>query len=274
MSAHVSEIYRYPIKSCKGHALREAVTDARGIVGDRQMMIVDAGGDFVSQRDLPRLALIEPTIHGETMTLRAPGMEPISFVPSNEGRRVKARVWNDVCDAIDQGNAIAEWLQDFLSAPVRLVRMADDFERHVDPRYARRPSDQTGFADGYPFLLISQASLDDLNVRLSSPIAMNRFRPNIVVSGCDAFAEDDWREFRIGNITFSAVKPCARCNVPAIDQDTAVAGREPIRTLATYRTFGQKVLFGQNLVADRTGVLRVGDEVEVISWASAAPRTR
>ncbi|MCS6846594.1 MAG: MOSC domain-containing protein [Anaerolineae bacterium] len=266
MTICVSALYRYPIKSCKGHALQTAVTDARGIAGDRRMMIVDALGEFITQRDLPRLALIEPVMNDDgSMTLRAPGMPPLSFTPSNEGRRLKARVWNDVCDAIDQGNDVAGWLQDFLAAPVRLVRMADDFVRRVDARYARRPSDQTGFADGYPFLLISQASLDDLNARLDSPVPMNRFRPNIVVSGCNAFAEDEWREFRIGDIVFSAVKPCARCSVPAIDQDTAIAGREPIKTLATYRTFGRKVLFGQNLVAANTGVLRVGDAVEIIA---------
>lgn len=269
MTIRVSALYRYPIKSCKGHALQAAGTDARGIADDRRMMIVDSSGEFITQRDVPRLALIEPLMSDDgSMTLRAPGLSPISFKPSNEGWRVKVRVWNDICDAIDQGNAVAAWLQDFLAMPARLVRMADDFVRHVDARYALRPSDQTGFADGYPFLLISQASLDDLNARLDSPIPMNRFRPNIVVSGCDAFAEDDWREFRIGDIVFSAVKPCARCTVPTIDQDTAIAGREPIKTLATYRTFGRKVLFGQNLVAANVGVLRVGDEVEIIAKRS------
>lgn len=153
--------------------------------------------------------------------------------------------------------------------PARLVRMADDFVRRVDARYARQPSDQTGFADGYPFLLISQASLDDLSARLA-PLPMNRFRPNIVVSGCDAFAEDDWREIRIGGIIFNIVKPCARRAIPTIDQDTAIAGPEPLRTLAAYRTFGQKVLFGQNLVAANTGTLRVGDEVEIIATARPA----
>lgn len=271
MTISVLALYRYPIKSCKGHALREAITDARGIVGDRRMMIVDSQGEFITQRDAPRLALIEPVINDDSsMTLRAPNKSSVSFMPSNEGRRVKARVWRDVCDAIDQGDEVAAWLQDFLSMPARLVRMADDFVRRVDARYARRPSDQTSFADGYPFLLISQASLDDLNARLDSPIPMNRFRPNIVLSGCNAFAEDDWREIRIGDITFNVVKPCARCAVTTIDQDTAIAGREPLRTLAAYRAFGQKVLFGQNLVAANTGVLRVGDEVEIIATATSA----
>lgn len=154
--------------------------------------------------------------------------------------------------------------------PARLVRIADDSVRRIDARYARRLSDQTGFADSYPFLLISQASLDDLNARLASPVPINRFRPNIVISGCDAFAEDDWREIRIGGIVFNIVKPCARCAIPTIDQDTAIAGPEPLRTLAAYRTFGQKVRFGQYLVAANTGSLRVDDEVQVVATAASA----
>lgn len=269
----ISALYCYPIKSCKGHALQEAITDARGIVGDRSMMIVDACGEFISQREAPRLALIAPQPHADgTMTLSAPGMPSLSFHPGDAGQRVKVRVWNDICEAVDQGDAVAEWLQEFLAAPARLVRIADDFERRVDPRYARHASDQTGFSDGYPFLLISQASLDALNARLAAPVPMNRFRPNIVVSGCPPFAEDGWCDFRINGILFSAVKPCARCVVPTIDQDTAAVGPEPLRTLATFRTFGQKVLFGQNLVAAEVGVLRVGDEVEVVTRADATFR--
>ncbi|GIV83448.1 MAG: MOSC domain-containing protein [Candidatus Roseilinea sp.] len=271
MTIRVSALYCYPIKSCQGHALDETMTDVRGIVGDRRMMIVDSHGEFITQRTMPRLALIEPVMNNDgSITLRAPNQPPASFVPSNAGPRVQVRVWRDVCGAIDQGEAVAAWLQNFLGMPARLVRIADDVVRRVDARYARRPSDQIGFADGYPFLLISQASLDDLNARLASPVPMNRFRPNIVVSGCDAFAEDHWRELRIGNIIFHVVKPCARCTIPTIDQDTAIAGREPLRTLSTYRTFGQKVLFGQNLVAANTGSLRVGDEVVITATATAA----
>ena len=264
MPITVSALYRYPIKGCKGHALTEAQTDARGIAGDRSLMIVDAANEFISQRDLPRMALIAPEIHGDHIVLTAPGMPAIPFQPTNEGRRVRARVWNDVCDAIDQGNQPALWLQDFLREPVRLVRMADGFARKCDPKYARSEQDQTSFSDGYPFLLISQASLDDLNAKLSEPVPMNRFRPNIVVEGCAPFAEDGWRDIRIAGVDFGVVKPCARCNVPTIDQETAVAGREPIKTLASYRTVNQKVLFGQNLIASNAGVLRVGDAVEII----------
>ncbi len=208
------------------------------------------------------MALIEPVLRGDVVTLRAPGMEEVSFVPTNGGRPVQARVWKSVCDAVDQGNDAALWLQDFLGAPVRLVRMADGFTRPLNPQYARSPHDTTGFADGYPFLLVSQASLDDLNARLSSPIPMNRFRPNIVVGGCGAFAEDNWVDFSIGGIRFAGVKLCPRCPIPTIDQERGeVTGREPIKTLATYRTINQQVMFGQNVIAASTGVLRVGDEV-------------
>lgn len=260
----ISELHLYPIKGCRGTALREARTDARGIVGDRGMMVVDAYGEFITQRDMPRLALIAPELRPDGVTLRAPGMPDLTFTPSNGGRRMLARVWKDVCDAVDQGNDAALWLQDFLAAPVRLVRMADGHERKCDPKYARSERDQAGFADGYPFLLISQASLDDLNARLEAPVPMNRFRPNIVVTGCAPFEEDAWIDIRAGGIDFGVVKPCARCSVPTIDQDTAVGGREPIKTLATYRARDQKVMFGQNLIAASAGLLRVGDAVDVV----------
>jgi uncharacterized protein YcbX len=264
MRITVSALYRYPIKGCKGHTLAEAPTDARGIAGDRRLMIVDADNEFISQRALPRMALIAPEVDGDHIVLTAPGMPALTLQPTNDGRPVRARVWNDVCDAVDQGNPVALWLSDFLREPARLVRMADDFERKCDPKYARSERDQTSFSDAYPYLLISQASLDDLNAKLSEPVPMNRFRPNIVVAGCTPFAEDGWRDIRIAGVDFGVVKPCARCNVPTIDQDTAVAGVEPIKTLATYRTVNQKVMFGQNLIALNAGVLRVGDAVEIV----------
>jgi uncharacterized protein YcbX len=264
MTIHVSALYRYPIKSCKGHALQEAPTGARGIAGDRSMMIVDVNNEFITQREMPRMALIEPVMHGDVITLRAPGMDELSFQPSNRGRGVQARVWQSVCDAVDQGNEVSLWLQDFLAAPARLVRIADDFVRKVNPQFARNPGDQTGFSDGYPFLLISQASLDDLNARLASPVPMNRFRPNIVVAGCAPFAEDGWQNFTVNGIAFSGVKLGLRCPIPTIDQERGeVTGREPIKTLAAFRTINQKVMFGQNLVAANTGVLRVGDVVVI-----------
>jgi MOSC domain-containing protein len=264
-AVRVAALYRYPIKSCAGTRLEAGVVGRRGFAGDRALMLVDPEGRFLTQRERPRLALIAPRLEGETLTIEAPGMPPLTVVATNDGPRAKVVVWRDRCAAIDQGDAAADWFGDFLGAPCRLARMDAAFVRRVDGRYARRPDDQTGFADGYPFLLISAASLDDLNGRLASPLAMNRFRPNIVVTGCPPYAEDRWRRIRIGPVVFDLVKPCARCVITTTDQATAERGQEPLRTLATYRRRRDgKVLFGQNLVHEGEGVIRAGDAVEIL----------
>jgi uncharacterized protein YcbX len=264
-SARVAALYCYPIKSCAGTRLEAGVVGRRGLVGDRALMLVDPEGRFLTQREFPRMALIAPRIDGTTLTIEAAGMPPLTVAATDDGPRLKVVVWRDRCAAVDQGDAAAEWFGDFLGAPCRLARLADDFVRRVDARYARRPDDQTAFTDGYPFLLISAASLDDLNGRLASPLAMNRFRPNIVVSGCPPFAEDGWRRLRIGPVVFDVVKPCARCAITTTDQATAERGAEPLRTLATYRRRRDgKVLFGQNLLHEGAGVIRVGDALEIL----------
>jgi hypothetical protein len=166
--------------------------------------------------------------------------------------------------AIDEGPSVAEWLTAFLAVRCRLVRFPDDAKRRVDPEYAG-PNDEVGFADGFSFLLTSCASLDDLNQRLAAPLPMNRFRPNIVVSGGEAFEEDRWKRIRIDGITFAVVKPCARCVTTTVDQQTGEASREPLRTLATFRNVaGRGVMFGQNLIHGQSGTLHVGAEVAVI----------
>jgi uncharacterized protein YcbX len=191
-------------------------------------------------------------------------MPPLRVACRDDGPRERVTVWKDRVPAVDQGDEAADWFAAFLGAPCRLARLPDDYARRVDGRYARRPDDQTGFADGYPFLLLSEASLDDLNGRLASPLEMRRFRPNIVVAGCAPFAEDGWRRFRVGPIGFDVVKPCARCVVTTTDQETAERGVEPLRTLATYRRVRNKAMFGQNLVHEGSGVIRVGDPVEIV----------
>jgi uncharacterized protein YcbX len=264
--ARVAALYHYPIKSCAGTRLAAGVVGRRGFAGDRALMLVDPEGRFLTQREFPRMALIAPRLDGETLTVEAPGMSPLTVVATDDGPRAKVVVWRDRCTAIDQGDAAAAWFGAFLGAPCRLARMADDFVRRVDGRYARRPDDQTGFADGYPFLLISEASLDDLNGRLASPLPMNRFRPNIVVTGCPPFAEDRWKRIQLGPVVFDLVKPCARCVITTTDQTTAERGKEPLRTLATYRRRRDgKVLFGQNLLHEGEGVIRAGDAVEILS---------
>jgi len=261
----VSALFRYPIKSCRGAPLEEAALDQRGIVGDRQLMLVDPEGSFLTQRDLPRMALIVPSLDGDLLTVRAPGADELRVRCTRGGPRVDVTIWRDLCVAVDQSQEASDWFRAFLGVPCRLVGMADEHVRRVDAKYARRSDDQTAFTDGYPLLLMSEASLEDLNRRLPAPLPMNRFRPSVVVRGCDPYAEDGWREIRIGSLGFDVVKPCERCIITTIDQDASEFGLEPLRTLATYRRFPSGgVMFGQNLVHHGPGTLRVGDPVEVV----------
>jgi uncharacterized protein YcbX len=264
-AARVSALSWYPVKSCRGSSLSEAVIGARGIVGDRSFMLVDADGRFLSQREHARMALIEPRLTEETLSLTAPGSEAISIPVLTQGARREVTVWRDRCEAVDQGDAAAEWASSFLGVSCRLVRIADDAVRAVDRDFAVSDGDQVGFADGYPFLLTTEESLADLNGRMAAALPMNRFRPNIVLAGLEPFAEDDWQRVRIGEIVFAVVKPCARCAITTTNQATAERGKEPLRTLATYRQVpGKGVMFGQNLIHLSTGVIHVGDPVELI----------
>jgi uncharacterized protein YcbX len=262
---HVSGLYYYPIKSCRGFALDVAQLEPRGIQHDRRLMVTSATGVFLTQREHPQLALIEPAIDGDSLVLHAPAMPPLRIQCRDDGQRVPVKIWRDETTAIDQGALAADWLSAFLQVTCRLVRVAPDSIRPVSPHYAVNPGDQVGFADGFPLLLIAQESLDDLNTRLPAPIGMNRFRPNLVVSGCAPYAEDTWSRISIAGIIFDLVKPCARCAITTTDQATAERGKEPLRTLATSRTVGGKVMFGQNVLHNRAGRIRLGDAVEIVA---------
>ena len=236
-----------------------------GLENDRRFMVVDPEGRFVTQREYARMALITPTSQADTLSLSAPGMGEISFDVRKSGEHKQVEIWSSpAVDSIDQGDAAAEWLSDFLNMPVRLVRMADHFLRTLDPKYALQADDHVSFADGYPILIVSQESLDDLNSRMSQPVPMNRFRPNLVVKGVAPFAEDGWKRIRIGQVEMALVKPCARCNVPAINQATAEIGKEPNTTLAKFRKRDGKVFFGVNVIPITTGSLKIGDSVEIL----------
>jgi uncharacterized protein YcbX len=268
-AAQVTALYCYPIKSCAGTEMTEAVVTSRGIEGDRGMMVVNPAGRFLTQREHPRMALIQPVASATSLTVSAPGMPPLAVDRQGDGPRRAVIVWRDRCQAVDQGDEAAGWFSDFLGRSCRLVRLPDDVTRPVNPRYARRPDDQVAFSDGFPFLLLSEESLADLNARLAAPLEMRRFRPNIVVAGAGAYAEDGWRHLRIGALTFDVVKPCQRCAITTVDQATAERGTEPLRTLATYRQVPSGgVMFGQNLLHDGEGYLRVGDAVTVLAVAS------
>lgn len=265
MPITLSALNLYPIKSCRGYGVEQALVTPRGLEDDRLLMVVDADGHFLTQREYPALALLEPTVHDGLLTMRAPGMSAFDLPLRTMGVTRTVVIWRDVCQAVDQGAQAAEWLSAYLHTAVRLVHMHDDFVRPVDPNYRRTATDETSFADGYPFLLISEASLADLNQRLPEVVPMERFRPNLVVQGCDPFAEDGWQQIRIDSVTFDLVKPCARCKITTIDQQTGAVGKEPLATLATFRrTEDGKVNFGQNMISSGTGIIAVGDEVTIL----------
>ncbi len=256
-------IYRYPVKSLSGQSASVLPVDQRGLQFDRQWMLVDAEGRFLTQRQRPRMALIRTHVDTDgRLLLQAPAMPDLA-VSGPEDDRITVSVWSDSVAAAPSAPAVDAWFSAFLDTPCRLVRMPDSVHRPVDPAYAR-PGDQVGFADGFPFLLISQASLDDLNKRLEAPVSILRFRPNLLVEGCAAFAEDAWRRIRIGGLTFRVAKPCSRCTIPNVDLDTGERGREPMQTLTGYRRRDGKVYFGQNLIHDGTGEIAVGMPVELL----------
>ncbi len=229
-------------------------------------MIVDDTGRFVTQRTEPRLALVEIARNAEGIVASAPEKPPLTLAfaelsGAEPQRRVK--VWRDEVDAVDCGGAAAAWMSSWLGKAVSVVYMPDPVDRPVSPTYGR-PGDVVSFADGYPLLLISSSSLDDLNARLPSPIGADRFRPNLVVSGAPPWAEDRWSRVRVGRVVLRIVKPCDRCTVTTIDPLTAERGPEPLRTLSTFRAKNNDVLFGQNCIPDSLGTIAIGDSVIVL----------
>lgn len=271
---HLREIFIYPVKSLAGFSVPAAELDELGFIGDRRFMVVDPDGRFLTQRTLPRLALIRTALTSEVLTLSAAnhGAIDVARRGASAAPRRRVTVWrSEGLSAEDCGDLPAEWLESFLGVRCRLVRVGNDFARPVLDKGAR-PGDAVSFADACPFLVIGDASLADLNDRLvergEEALPMDRFRPNLVVSGCPAYAEDTWPRFRIGAVTFRSAGPCARCAITTTDQITAVRGKEPLRILATYRRDAidaTKVNFGQNLIHEtKAGRLRVDDAIEVI----------
>jgi len=260
----ISSLHVYPIKSCKGISMDASEVGATGPVHDRQWLVIDRHGTFMTQRDWPALARVSVSILDDGIRVDTDGMASLAVAAPGSGERpAEVTIWKDRCLAVTAGTAAAEWFTDFLGTPCRLVRMPASTVRQVDLGYAAE-GDRVGFADGFPFLLISQASLDELNRRLEEPLPMDRFRPNIVVEGCEPHDEDRWEHLTAGEVGFRVVKPCARCVITTFDQQSGQRSREPLRTLATYRRFGNEIFFGQNLIHDATGTIRVGDRCEVV----------
>ncbi len=260
----ISEIYIYPVKSLGGISLQSAMLFRSGFQFDRQWMVVEPDGTFMTQRQYPQMALIETAFDGNRLVLSTFGMESLVVEePANCLDNIKTEVWGDAINATKHDAVTAQWLSQALDAPCELVSFPADETRQCDTRFANS-GEHTKFADGFPLLLVSQESLDDLNRRLEIPVGMDRFRPNIVVKGCDAFAEDNWRKICVNDINLRFAKPCARCAVPTVNQQTgALSGPEPIHTLFTYRQRAGEVYFGMNVIPENEGMIGVGDSVSV-----------
>ena len=257
---HLSGLYRYPLKSAAGEALRETMLDALGVQGDRRWMVVDAeSGRFLTQRLLAQMTQLQARWLGSThLQLSAPGMADLQVaVPDDSALLRGVTIWRDSLQVPDAGDQAAHWLSQLLGRACRLVQ--------VDTAYAEA-GDKVAFADGFPLLLIGQASLDDLSARVGRPLPMLRFRPNLVVSGSEPYAEDSWKRIRIGELEFRVVKGCSRCIMTTLDPQTGErsADREPLATLKTYREREGEVYFGQNLIACGEGQLRLDMPVQVL----------
>lgn len=262
----LSSLIYYPIKACRGFEVDSSCLKRMGLEYDRRMMVVTPEGEFLTQREHPRLAWVTPQRNDGMLTLSAPNFDSIHLPVQSSGIPRPVTIWkSEGVQAIDQGEAAAEWFSDWLGRPVRLVHIAEGYLRRINEKYAVSADDHTGFADGYPLLLASEESLDDLNTRLETPVPMNRFRPNMVVKGCEPFAEDAWKRIRIGEVELAVVKPCARCVVTTIDRETLEQGKEPLKTLGKYRKQELGAIFGQNAIPLNEGRLRVGMTVEVLS---------
>jgi len=268
----ISALYIYPIKSLAGIAVDTAIVTSRGLQYDRRMVLADENNCFLTQREHPEMALLQPVITNTGLYIhhKKNKTAPL-FIPHQPTGNdfVKVTIWDDTCEGQLYSREINDWFSLALGRICKLVYMPGTTNREVDKRYAQN-NEITSFADAYPMLIIGQSSLDDLNTRLPEPLPMNRFRPNIVFTGGAAFLEDEMREFTINGIRFTGVKPCARCTITTINQETTAQSKEPLRTLATYRFKDNKILFGQNLLHSGDGALNIGDVVDIKAYQPAA----
>ena len=265
---NVTELYTYPVKSLAGISLDKAQLSFTGFQHDRQHMVVQPDGMFMTQRTHPQMALVETGFSGDRLVLSSFGMDKI-IVDSpdlDSAPRVKTNIWGDVVNGIAHNKETSQWLSDAIGEDCMLLSFPRQEKRQCDLEFASA-GDNTMFADAYPLLVISQASLDDLNSKLAIPVGMNRFRPNMVVSGCKPFDEDNWKSIKANDIRLRGIQSCSRCSVPTVDPTTGMlTGPEPIHTLSSYRKWDDgEVYFGMNMAPDSIGTIRVGDVVSVVN---------
>ena len=261
----LSEINIYPIKSLAGISLQSSEVEERGLKYDRRWVLVDDSNVFFTQRDFPEMALIKVKIENSGLKLqhRRKNIEPLEIpFDFDYSKAKKVVIWDDTVIGEFYNNQIDEWFSEIIGIKCHLVKMPESTKRVVDKRYADNKI--VSFADGYPFLLVGQSSLDDLNSRMEKPLLMNRFRTNFVFTGGEQFEEDRWQKFKIGDVVFQAVKPCARCVITTTDQDTAERAPEPLFTLSKFRKIGNEVMFGMNVICHSTGLINIGDKIELL----------
>ena len=282
----LTNLFIYPIKSCQGISLEKAYITPKGLtdyhqqeIYDRQFMLVDKKGKFLTQREYPQMATVKVEIKENKLYLSSlkNNISDFELIPNNDNNsNIKVKIWRDQTIAIDQGDEVAKWFQEALRIDIdcRLVKQSDQHIRPINPRYSTQKNQPVSFADGYPLLLTNTASLDDLKLRLDAKyphkqiaVPMNRFRPNVVVETDQPFIEDTWKKVKIGKNEFAVVKPCSRCVITTTDQDTGVPNelKEPLLTLSSFRNTPQGIMFGQNMIPLNQDILNIGDTLEVIS---------
>jgi hypothetical protein len=266
----LSELWIYPIKSLTGISLKQAQVTSRGLEFDRRWMLVDDEGVFINQRNYPELALFQTNIKDGFLVVTHPNdfesNVKILLSQKKEGSKIKSIVWDDAVESVEEEKSVSQWFSNILGFSVRLVYMPEESLRKVDPEFAITANDITSFSDGFPFLIIGQSSLDDLNTRLENSVSIKRFRPNFVFTGGQAYEEECWKEFRMGKLLFQGVKPSGRCVMITVNPEKGVfSGKEPLLALSQYKKAGNKVVFGQNVIAKKNGMLQVGDTIKLPS---------
>lgn len=261
----LEEIWIYPVKSLGGIRLSSAKVMQKGLQYDRRYMLVDENNTFITQRAFPLMSQFKLEDLGRSFIVKFEGDSiEIPKEPARSGDQFNAKIWDDTVEVAELSREHSQWFSERMKLDCRLVFFPEKKGRLVDQAYASN-QEHVSLADGYPFLIIGQSSLDDLNNRLSEPISMRRFRPNLVFSGGEPFAEDSWREFTIGDNSFVNLKLCARCVLTTIDPETGKQGTEPLATLAKFRRSDNKVNFGANLVAIDHNTIQEGDNIQVHS---------
>jgi len=261
----LSEMFIYPIKSMGGISLKSSEIEERGLKYDRRYLLVDENGVFMTQRDFPQMSLLKLSFTDKGFKVLNIKDNSSTIIPFKSGskERIRVKIWDDYCEAVPLNKEVADWFSNAINNKCSLVYMPDFEKRLVEKKYIDQ-NHIVSFADAYPFLIIGQASLDDLNSKLTLPVPMDRFRPNFVFAGGNPYEEDKWETFKIGKAEFRAVKPCARCVITTTDQETAFRSVEPLKTLSEYRNIKNKVMFGMNLVCCSMATISINEKITLL----------